>query len=98
MYTPLNNCRQRRLDEEPALIRAKESISQLITELREFKKEQATVTADLEQFKFKKTELGDKIVSQFPEKPLFCFTLSGRIKLISCFQVLNRSATRSKLE
>ena len=57
-------CRQRRLDEEPALNKAKEAISQLITELRDFKKEQATVTADLDQLKFKKTELGDKIVRQ----------------------------------
>ncbi len=54
--------RQRRLDEEPALNKAKESISHLIAELRDFKKEQAAVTADLEQLKFKKTELGDKIV------------------------------------
>lgn len=54
--------RQRRVDEEPALSKAKEQISLMINELREFKKEQTTLTADLEQLKFKKSELTDKLV------------------------------------
>lgn len=54
--------RQRRIDEEPALIKAKEQISSMINELRDFKKEQATLTNELEQLKFKKSEYSDKLV------------------------------------
>lgn len=34
----------------------------MINELREFKKEQAVLTGELEQLKFKKTEASDKMV------------------------------------
>lgn len=54
--------RQRRVDEEPALAKAKEQISLMINELRDFKKEQAALTNELEQLKFKKSEFTDKIV------------------------------------
>jgi len=59
----LNLCRQRRVDEEPAFIKAKEQISSMINELRDFKKEQAALTNELEQLKFKKLEYTDKLVS-----------------------------------
>lgn len=54
--------RQRRIDEEPSLIKAKEQISSMINELRDFKKEQAALTNELEQLKFKKSEYSDKLV------------------------------------
>lgn len=54
--------RQRRIDEEPALIKAKEQIGSMINELRDFKKEQASLTSELEQLKFKKSEYTDKLV------------------------------------
>ena len=54
--------RQRRIDEEPALAKAKEQIASMINELRDFKKEQAALTNELEQLKFKKSEYSDKIV------------------------------------
>lgn len=54
--------RQRRVDEEPALAKAKEQIASMINELRDFKKEQASLTNELEQLKFKKSEYSDKIV------------------------------------
>ena len=46
------------------MIKAKEQISSMINELRDFKKEQATLTNELEQLKFKKSQLSDKLVTE----------------------------------
>jgi hypothetical protein len=62
IIVPFNYFRQRRIEEEPSYLKAKEQISTMINELRDFKKEQATLTNELEQFKYKKTEISDKLV------------------------------------
>lgn len=43
----------------------------MINELRDFKKEQAALTNELEQLKFKKSEYSDKLVKPKKRKKLF---------------------------
>lgn len=77
--------RQRRIDEEPSLIKAKEQISSMINELRDFKKEQAALTNELEQLKFKKSEYSDKLVkNDFFFSFLIFFIESNKFLVIKC--------------
>ena len=79
--------RQRRADEEPALIKAKDQISSMINEVRDFKKEQATLTNELEQLKFKKSEYTDKLVNflLLLLRNFICFYLeSNKFLVVKC--------------
>jgi hypothetical protein len=79
--------RQRRIDEEPLLFKAKEQISSMINELRDFKKEQAALTNELEQLKFKKSEYSDKLVKNKVNFYWFYFNFSiesNKFLVIKC--------------
>ena len=69
------------------MIKAKEQISSMINELRDFKKEQATLTNELEQLKFKKSQLSDKLVTknhQYFFCNLFAILESNQLFAIKC--------------
>lgn len=59
----------------------------MINELRDFKKEQATLTNELEQLKFKKSEYTDKLV-KYQRFLIYCINCYFvRIKLISYYRM-----------
>lgn len=57
----------------------------MINELRDFKKEQATLTNELEQLKFKKSEYSDKLVKKkIFIAPSHFFIESNKFLVIKC--------------
>lgn len=62
--TSIHQQRQKRADELPALEKTRELIGGLVNELRDFKKEQAALTADLEALKKERTEQAEKMAQR----------------------------------